>query len=61
VKDIKWVFLLYAIGAAVMMMGIGVAIGESSIIGILCCIVLLMIILGFGFKTKKKWREEGRL
>lgn len=60
-KDIKWVFLLYAIGAAVMMMGIGVAIGERSIIGVFCRIVLLMVILGFGFKTKKRWREEGRL
>jgi hypothetical protein len=61
VKDIKWVFVLYAIGAAVSMLGVGVAIGERSIIGILCCIVLLIIIMGFGFKSKKKWREEGRL
>ncbi|MGV3466181.1 MAG: YlaF family protein [Heyndrickxia sp.] len=60
-KDIKWIFLLYAICSALSMMGIGVAIGESSIIGILISIVLLMIFLGLGFKTKKKWREEGRL
>jgi len=61
VKEIKWIFLLYAVFAALSMMGIGVAIGESSIIGILVSIVFLMIFLGLGFKTKKKWREEGRL
>ncbi|PKR87144.1 YlaF family protein [Heyndrickxia camelliae] len=60
-KDIKWIFLLYAICAALSMMGIGVAIGESSIIGIVISIVFLMLFLGLGFKTKKKWREEGRL
>ena len=60
-KNIKWIFLLYAIGAAVSMMGIGVAMGEQSIIGILICIVVLVIILGLGFTTKKKWREAGRL
>lgn len=60
-KDIKWVFLIYAIGSAFSMMGIGVAIAESSIIGILISIVFLMVFLGFGFTTKKKWKEAGKL
>ncbi|RDI47606.1 YlaF family protein [Falsibacillus pallidus] len=60
-KDIKWIFVLYAILAATSIMGIGVAIGERSILGILGCIVLLILIMGMGFKKKKQMREEGKL
>ncbi|MBS4172374.1 YlaF family protein [Bacillus sp. FJAT-49736] len=60
-KNVKWIFLIYAIIAAFSMAGIGVAIGEQSILGFLICIVILIFILGIGFKTKKKWREEGKL
>jgi hypothetical protein len=60
-KEIKWIFVLFAVAAAADIIGIGVAIAEESIVGILACIVLLVLIMGFGFKTKKKYREEGRL
>ncbi|WML49394.1 YlaF family protein [Neobacillus sp. PS3-34] len=60
-KQIKWVLLVYAILSAFCMMGIGVAIGERSIIGGISCIVLLVLVMGFGFKTKKKMRENGQL
>ncbi|RLQ95895.1 YlaF family protein [Falsibacillus albus] len=60
-KDIKWIFVLYSILAASAIMGIGVAIGERSIIGVLVCIVLLIVIMGIGFKKKKQMREQGKL
>ncbi|WP_174733781.1 YlaF family protein [Mesobacillus harenae] len=60
-KEIKWVFLFLAIAAAVSIMGIGVSIGERSFLGALASIVALIAVMGYGFKTKKKMREAGRL
>ena len=40
---------------------IGVSIAEKSLIGIVVAIVLLCGIMGFGFSTKKKLREAGKL
>ncbi|MBN6889192.1 arginine exporter protein ArgO [Cytobacillus horneckiae] len=60
-KRIKWPLLGFAIAAAVCIGGIGIAIGERSILGILLCIVGIFVVMGFGFKTKKKMRENGEL
>ncbi|MBY0120851.1 YlaF family protein [Bacillus sp. S/N-304-OC-R1] len=60
-NQIKWPLLAFAIAAALCMMGIGVAIAERSIIGIIGAIVLLIFVMGFGFKTKKNMREKGLL
>ncbi|MFE8695336.1 YlaF family protein [Cytobacillus sp. FJAT-53684] len=59
--QIKWPLLAFAIGAALCMMGIGIAVAESSIIGIFGAIITLILVMGFGFKTKKKMRENGTL
>ncbi|WP_026584267.1 YlaF family protein [Bacillus sp. J33] len=60
-KNIKWPLLAFAVGAALCMMGIGVAVAERSIIGIVFSIILLILVMGYGFKTKKKMREDGLL
>jgi amino acid permease len=60
-KQIKWVFLIYAILAAACIMGIGVAIAEQSIIGAISCLLALILIMGFGFKRKAKMRRNGEL
>lgn len=60
-NQIKWPLLLIAILAAATIMGIGIAIAERSWFGILASIVALVFVMGFGFKTKKKMREAGRL
>ncbi|PWW19810.1 hypothetical protein DFO73_1184 [Cytobacillus oceanisediminis] len=60
-KNIKWPLLAFAVGAALCMMGIGVAVAERSIIGIIFSIILLVFVMGFGFKIKKKMREDGLL
>lgn len=60
-KEIKWIFVVYSILAAACIMGIGVAIAEKSILGTLGSIIAVVLIMGMGFKTKKKMRENGEL
>ncbi|MDP4086658.1 MAG: YlaF family protein [Bacillota bacterium] len=60
-KEIKWIFLVYSILSAASIAGIGVSIAEKSIMGVIGCIVACILIMGFGFKTKKKMRENGEL
>lgn len=60
-KQIKWIFVVYSVLAAVSIMGIGIAISEKSLIGALGAIALVVIIMGMGFKTKRKMRESGDL
>lgn len=60
-NQIKWPLFFIAILAAATMMGIGISIAERSWIGIFSCIIALVFVMGFGFKTKKKMREAGKL
>lgn len=60
-KQIKWGFLLLAVLAAASIAGIGVAVAEHSTSGIVGCVILMFIIMGIGFKRKKKLRENGQL
>jgi len=60
-KQIKWNLLMCAILAAACIAGIGIAIAEKSIIGVVGCIVAVILVMGFGFKTKKRMRENGQL
>lgn len=60
-SNVKWPLLIYAILAAASIVGIGIAISEQSIIGGLGSIVAVIVIMGMGFKTKRKMRENGEL
>jgi arginine exporter protein ArgO len=60
-KRVKWPLLFYAILAAASIIGIGIAIAEKSLIGVISCIVAVIFIMGMGFKTKKRLRENGEL
>lgn len=60
-KDIKWIFVLYSIAAISSMCAIGVAVALRSILGAFVAIIALILIMGYGFKTKKKMREQGAL
>ncbi|MDT2047491.1 YlaF family protein [Priestia flexa] len=60
-KNIKWVFVLYAMLATFSIMAIGIFIGEGSAIGVIGSLVVLVAIMGFGFTTKKKMREKNQL
>lgn len=60
-KNIKWVFVLFSLLALLSMFAVGISVGLRSIPGILASILLLILVMGFGFKTKKKMREQGLL
>ncbi len=60
-KNIKWIFVLYALATTICIMGIGVAIGARSVFGAIISILLVILVMGYGFKTKKKMREAGKL
>ncbi len=60
-NKIKPLFLLFALMATACIMGIGISIAERSIIGMITCTILLILIMGIGFITKKKMRENGFL
>ncbi|MBM7647270.1 hypothetical protein JOC78_000191 [Bacillus ectoiniformans] len=60
-KEIKWIFLFFAIAAAACMIGMGIAIGQESMIGLIACILLLVGVMGYGFATKARMRREGKL
>ena len=60
-KQIKWIFLIFAILSAASIAGIGIAVAEESLIGVGCCVLSLIVIMGLGFKRKRKMRESGEL
>ncbi|MEH7120424.1 YlaF family protein [Neobacillus vireti] len=60
-NNVKWPLLFYAILAAASIIGIGISISEQSLIGCLGCVAAVIVIMGMGFKTKKKMRENGEL
>ncbi|KQU60512.1 YlaF family protein [Rossellomorea marisflavi] len=59
--NIKWIFVLFSLLAAISLMGIAISISVQSILLALGSFIALIIVMGFGFKTKKRYREEGRL
>lgn len=60
-KNIKWIFVFYALAAMFSMAGIGIAVGLRSIPGILLAIILLGFVMASGFKKKKQMMEAGTL
>lgn len=59
--NIKWVFVLYSLAAIGAMVLIGVAVALRSMPGIALSILLLLTVMGLGFKRKKEMREAGVL
>jgi hypothetical protein len=60
-KKLKWIPLLLAVIGTICLISIGISIAEGSTLGICVSIVLLILIMGIGFMTKKKMRENGTL
>lgn len=60
-KQIKWPLLFFAFASAACMIWTGIAIGFRSPLGTVASLIALVIVMGFGFKTKKKMRENGEL
>lgn len=57
----KWIFIVLAFFAAASMAGIGISIGERSILGCLLAIIALNAVMASGFILKKRMRERGIL
>ena len=67
----RLVMFIYALAAIISMIGIGVSvaimgvIGEKyntiGLIGVIVCIIVLCLVFMMGFKTKKKFKEQGLL
>ncbi|MEK3887112.1 DUF5325 family protein [Bacillus sp. FSL K6-3431] len=60
-NNIKWNLLLLATLATFSIIGIGFSIGAKSIASASISILCLIGIMGYGFITKKKMRDEGKL
>jgi hypothetical protein len=48
------VTLALALGVAASLIGVGIAIAEQSIVGIILCLVSSVVLMGGGFSYKKK-------
>ncbi|QSF98434.1 hypothetical protein DI291_08585 [Bacillus paralicheniformis] len=60
-KQIKWIFSLFALAAVISIMMIGVAVAEKSAAGVAIAVAILIVIMGSGFTLKKRMREKGLL
>ncbi|WLR52181.1 YlaF family protein [Bacillus tianshenii] len=60
-QNIKWPLLGYALAVTACFIAVGFAIGAKSIVGIIVFILAAITFMGLGFKTKKKYRDEGKL
>ncbi|MFC4353696.1 YlaF family protein [Chryseomicrobium palamuruense] len=60
-KNVKWIFVMYSFLAIFAMASIGVAVSFRSVPFILLAILLLVAVMGMGFKKKKEYREKGLL
>ncbi|MDI3412331.1 YlaF family protein [Bacillus sonorensis] len=60
-KQIKWVFLLFAFAAVASIMLIGVAIAEKSVFGVTGALAAVIVIMGAGFTLKRKCAKKGYL
>ncbi len=57
-KSLNKIMLLFSFATVFFMMLIGIAVAERSILGIIVSIIGVILIMGFGFVTKKKMRER---
>jgi hypothetical protein len=60
-KNIKWIFVLYSLAAILSMVGIGAAVALRSIPLILLAIIVLIGVMGMGFKKKRAMIDAGLL
>lgn len=54
----KFIFLLVAITGVFFFGLVGVSVAERSLLGAILSIIASILVIGMGFKLKKKWRES---
>ena len=52
-EKFSWFFFFLSLGAVTCMIGMGIAVSFKSVIGAAGAGLLLAVIMGYGFKTKK--------
>ncbi|NLY80193.1 MAG: YlaF family protein [Lysinibacillus sp.] len=57
----KVVMFIFALAALLSMISIGYAIAIQSIFAIIASVAALGFVMGIGFRTKRKFRENGLL
>ncbi len=57
----KGIFLLLSLLATLSMAGIGAAVALRNPLLIILAILVLCAVMGYGFATKKKYRDLGKL
>ncbi|RHW39778.1 hypothetical protein D1B33_02705 [Lysinibacillus yapensis] len=57
----KAVMFIFAIAAMLSMISIGYAIAAQTWLGAIAGIVALYVVMSVGFKTKRKFRDQGLL
>ena len=57
----KLVMFIFAIAGMLSMLTIGYAIAAKTILGTIVALIALCIVMILGFKTKRKFREQGLL
>ena len=57
----KLVMFIFALAAMLSMMAIGYAIAAKTLLGSIGAIIALCAVMMLGFKTKRKFREQGLL
>lgn len=60
-KTVNFKMLGFAVATVICFILTGIAVGERSIFGIILSLLGVVFIMGFGFMTKKKLREQGKL
>lgn len=58
-QKLKWSQLFFAVATTLSLVGIGISLGERSVLGVIICLLGATVITGIGFMTKKRLREKG--
>lgn len=53
-KNVQWIFLLYAVATTICLVGVGIAVAFRSTVGVIACIGLAITITGSGMMKKRK-------
>jgi len=59
-KSLNLPMLLFSVLTVLFMLLIGISIAERSILGAILSTIAAVIVVGYGFVTKKKLREKSR-
>lgn len=60
-KNIEWIFLLYAVLVVTSMIGIAISISYANLMWIVLFTLSSGLFMGLGFRRKKKYQQAGKI